>query len=61
MAEESLMEQVTTATAGAAIVSPWWLSALNGSHDTVVFLLPFAGFSWIVVQMYYKLKKERKG
>jgi hypothetical protein len=58
MAEESVMEQATTATAGAAIVSPWWLPVL---HDALAgWLLPIMGITWIGMQMYYKVKKERK-
>jgi hypothetical protein len=58
MVEEGVMEHVTSATAGAAIVSPLWI--MNTSHDGVVFLLPFLGFTWIAIQIYYKLKKEWK-
>lgn len=51
------MEHFTTATAGAAIVSPWWLGAL---HSGAEYLLPFMGIAWIAMQMYYKIKKESK-
>jgi hypothetical protein len=57
--EESVMDTVTTAGAGAAVVSPWWLPLLTSSHDAAQFLLPFAGLAWLVIQAYYKIKKER--
>jgi hypothetical protein len=57
MDEESLMDHVTTAAAGAAIVSPWWLDSL---HSGAQYLLPFMGCVWLAVQIYYKVKKERK-
>jgi hypothetical protein len=60
MVEESVMDTTTNAVAGAAIVSPWWLAVLNTGHDLIAWLLPFMGFTWLAIQMYYKLKKERK-
>lgn len=51
------MDTTTHAIAGAAIVSPWWLSSL---HTGAEWLLPFMGIAWIAMQMYFKLKKELK-
>lgn len=57
MGQESVMDTTTHAIAGAAIVSPWWLSSL---HTGAEWLLPFMGIAWIAMQMYFKLKKELK-
>ena len=52
------METATTAGAGAAIVSPWWLPLL---HDAIAgWLLPLMGVAWLAMQMYYKYKKESR-
>lgn len=56
MVKESVMDHLTTAGAGAAIMSPWWLPAL---HNGAEFALPFLGCSWLLIQIYYKIKKER--
>lgn len=50
----------TTSTAGAAVVSPWWLPYLQTTHDGVAFVLPFLGFAWLVMQMFYKVRNERR-
>jgi hypothetical protein len=50
------MDTLTNATAGAAVVSPWWLPSLQTAHDTVAFALPFMGAAWILMQAYFKLK-----
>jgi hypothetical protein len=58
MDQESVMETATTAGAGAAIVSPWWLPLL---HDAIAgWLLPLMGVAWLAMQMYYKYKKESR-
>jgi hypothetical protein len=59
MDQESVMETATTAGAGAAIVSPWWLLPLL--HDAIAgWLLPLMGVAWLAMQMYYKYKKESR-
>jgi hypothetical protein len=60
MDKEDVMETVTTAGAGAAVVSPWWLSALTHGSEAATWALPILGCSWLVMQMYFKIKKERK-
>ena len=47
MDQESVMETATTAGAGAAIVSPWWLPLL---HDAIAgWLLPLMGVAWLAM------------
>lgn len=58
MVEESVMETATTAGAGVAITSPLWLQAVN---PYVQFIVACMGGVWIAVQLYYKIKNERKG
>lgn len=49
------MDHVTSAAAGAAVASPWWLPAL---HSGAEYALPFLGCTWLLVQIYFKIKKE---
>lgn len=49
------MDTVTTAGAGAAVVSPWWLPLLTSAHEAAAWLLPFMGVAWLAMQMYFKL------
>jgi hypothetical protein len=56
MDEESVMETVTTAGAGVAISTPFWLQTLN---PYVQFAVALMGGIWIGVQIYYKIKNER--
>jgi len=51
------IDRVTETTAGAAITSPFWLDNL---HSGAQWILPFLGIAWLVMQMYYKYKTERK-
>ena len=51
------METATTAGAGVAVTSPLWLQTLNPYVQLSVALL---GGVWIAVQIYYKIKNERK-
>lgn len=59
MDQEGVMDTVTTAGAGAMVVSPWWLPYLHMAHDGVAYALPFLGAAWILIQMYYKVRSER--
>jgi len=52
------MDSITTATAGAAIVSPWWLHALTGISTAASWALPLMGCAWLGMQMYYKYKEK---
>ncbi|MGM5019217.1 hypothetical protein [Tardiphaga sp. 367_B4_N1_1] len=51
------METATTAGAGVAITSPLWLQTIN---PYVQFVVACMGGIWIAVQLYYKIKNERK-
>lgn len=51
------METVTTAGAGVAITTPLWLQTVNPYAQFVAAVL---GAVWLGVQIYYKIKNERK-
>lgn len=51
------METATTAGASAAILSPLWLQTLN---PYVQFAVAVMGGIWLGVQIYYRIKNERK-
>lgn len=58
MDQEGVMDTVTTAGAGAAIVSPWWLPLLTSAHEAAAWLLPFLGCAWLLIQIVYKIRSE---
>jgi hypothetical protein len=60
MVEESVMETVTTAGAGAAVVSPWWLPVVHELNAVAEWFLPFLGCARLLMQMYYKIRMEQK-
>lgn len=51
------MEVTTTAGAGVAITTPLWLSTMN---PYIQFVVAVMGGVWLGVQIYYKIKNERK-
>lgn len=51
---------VTNIGAGAAIISPWWLPALREWSEVAGLCLPILGCTWLVIQIGYKLYKEKK-
>lgn len=53
------MDSLTTATAGAAIVSPWWLPVLSGISTAASWALPLLGCAWLIMQMYYKYQEKK--
>lgn len=53
--QESIMETVTTAGAGAALTSPLWITTVNPYAQLLVAIL---GGVWLVVQIYYKIKNK---
>lgn len=57
MVEEGVMETATTAGAGVAVTSPLWFQDL---HPYVQLALAALGGTWFFVQIYYKIKNERK-
>lgn len=54
--DENVMDTVTTAGAGAAVISPWWLPLLTSAHEAAAWLLPFFGCAWLLIQIAFKLK-----
>jgi membrane protein implicated in regulation of membrane protease activity len=55
MEDPSVMDHVTSAGAGAALTTPWWLTALNPWLQTLVLILSAA---WLLMQMYRFAKKK---
>jgi len=53
------MDSFTTATAGAAIVSPWWLPVVTGLSTAASWALPLLGCAWLIMQMYYKYQEKK--
>lgn len=51
---DNLMETATTAGAGGLITTPLWL------HTDLSTLGLLMGIAWIAMQMYYKVKNERR-
>lgn len=51
------METATTAGAGAALTAPWWIQTLTPYGQFTVMVM---GGIWIAVQLYYKIKNERR-
>lgn len=51
------METATTAGAGAAVLSPLWLNSVN---PYIQFVVAIMGAVWLGVQIFYKIKSERK-
>lgn len=51
------METATTAGAGIVITTPLWLQTVNPYLQAIGVV---AGVAWIAMQMYYKVKNERK-
>jgi hypothetical protein len=56
MGETSVMDQLTTVGASAAVTSPLWLQSLN---PYVQFLVAVLGCVWLGVQIYYKFKNGK--
>lgn len=57
MDKESVMETVTTVGSTVAVTTPLWLQEVD---PYVRFSVALLGAVWIVVQLYYKLKNERR-
>lgn len=58
---ESAIDRSTTAIAAGATVSPFWLPYLQGVSDGAALVLPILGAAWIIMQMYFHIKKNRTG
>ncbi len=53
-------ETITNATAGAAVVSPFWLPSLQSVSEIASVLLPILGAAWLVVQIAAKVIEMHK-
>lgn len=51
---------LTTATAGAAVVSPFWLPSLQSMSEIASIALPILGAIWLVVQIAAKVIEVRR-
>lgn len=51
---------MTNVTAGAALVSPFWLPALQGVSDLASIVLPILGAAWLIVQITLKIIEFRR-
>jgi hypothetical protein len=49
------METATTAGAGVALTTPFWITTLN---PYIQFTVGILGATWLVVQIYYKIKNR---
>lgn len=64
MGRITVNDQLTTAGAGAALVSPLWLPTLQNISDGFTIFLPILGGIWLVVQIITKIlefKRKRDG
>jgi hypothetical protein len=52
--------EMTNVTAGAALVSPWWLPAIQGVSEIASVLLPILGAAWLIVQIVAKVIEVRR-
>lgn len=55
-----MTNQLTNATAGAALVAPWWLPQLQTISEISSIALPILGAVWLVVQIVEKLRNILK-
>jgi hypothetical protein len=56
MGEARVMDRVTDGVATVSLTVPLWLA---GIHDIFVqWVVPILGATWLIVQMYYKIKTE---
>lgn len=54
------LERSTDVIAAAGVASPFWLPGLQSVSELSALLLPIAGVTWLLVQIYYHIKKNRK-
>ena len=48
---DAVVERVTNAVAGAAVVSPWWLPSVTDVSKAATIALPILGCAWLIIQM----------
>lgn len=58
--QNHLTDSWTTATAAAAVVSPWWLPIIDNISAWAAWLLPILGCAWLFMQMYFKWKEHKR-
>lgn len=51
---------ITNATAGAAVVSPFWLPVLQTTSEVASIVLPILGAVWLLVQIVAKVIEMRR-
>lgn len=54
---DMVLEKITTAAAGGAVVSPWWLPVLRDWSEVAGLLLPIAGLLWLLVQITLRIMR----
>jgi hypothetical protein len=56
------LDNATTAAAGAALSSPFWLPVLEDLSSASALLLPVLGAIWLIVQIMVKMidRNDRK-
>lgn len=53
----AVMDKLNNTVAAGAVVSPWWMPNLEAASQTAALLLPICGVVWILIQVYYKIRK----
>lgn len=53
-------ETATTAAAGAAIASPFWLPNVHTVSEAAAEILPILGAIWLIVQIVTKIIEVRR-
>lgn len=49
------MDNTTTAVAGAAVITPFWLPWLQTASELAAVIAPILGVIWLVVQIWAKI------
>jgi hypothetical protein len=52
---DTMTNGFTTAGAGAAMVSPWWLPALHEVSQVAAEIVPILGALWLITQIAMKV------
>ncbi len=58
---KEMHDHLTTATAGAAVASPFWLPTLQEVSEVASVTLPILGALWLIVQIVIKIIEFRRG
>jgi hypothetical protein len=57
---DNMSNVITTAGAGAAVVSPWWLPSLHEVSTVAAELAPILGAIWLLTQIILKVSEYRR-